>query len=115
MSVRMKLSHWRRRPLFINHQLVLIQVDIQLDCPSWNTQRISETRYLSYNGGFRRNCAWIHLSLSCAGEYVGLEEIDNGIWNVYFGPLRPARLSEQHMRIEDAYGSLWRHKKKQNV
>lgn len=23
----------------------------------------------------------------CIGEYVGLEEIDDGIWNVYFGPL----------------------------
>jgi len=74
-----------------------------------------ETRYVSYNGGFRWNCAWIHLSLTCAGEYVGLEEIDNGIWNVYFGPLRLGRLSEQHMRIEDAYGSLWRHKKKQKL
>jgi hypothetical protein len=34
---------------------------------------------------------------------------------VYFGPLRLGRLSGQHMRIEDAYGSLWRHKKKQKL
>ena len=26
----------------------------------------------------------------CIGEYVGLEEIDDGVWNVYFGPLRSA-------------------------
>ena len=36
----------------------------------------------------------------CAGEYVELEEIDNGIWNVYFGPLKLGRLLEDHMRIE---------------
>ena len=26
-------------------------------------------------------------SADCAGEYVALEEIDNGMWNVYCGPL----------------------------
>jgi putative transposase len=74
-----------------------------------------ETRYVSHNGGIRWNCAWVNVSITCAGEYVGLEEIDNGIWNVYFGPLKLGRLSEAHMRIEDAYGSFWRHKRKQNV
>ena len=51
---------------------------------------------------------WVNLSTTCAGEYVGLEEIDDGIWNVYFGPLRLGRLLERHMRIEDAYGRLER-------
>jgi len=74
-----------------------------------------ETRYVSHNGGIRWNCAWVNVSITCAGEYVGLEEIDNGIWNVYFGPLKLGRLSEEKMRIEDAYGSLWRHKKKQKL
>jgi putative transposase len=74
-----------------------------------------EKRYVSYNGGIRWKSAWVHASLTCAGEYLGLEAIDNGLWNVYFGPLRLGRLSEQHMRIEDEYGSLWRHKKKQKL
>ena len=74
-----------------------------------------ETRYVSKNGGIRWNCAWVNVSITCAGEYVGLEEVDNGIWNVYFGPLKLGRLSEPHMRIEDAYGSLWRHRKKKKV
>jgi putative transposase len=74
-----------------------------------------ETRYVSHNGGIRWNCAWVNVSITCAGEYVGLEEVDNEIWNVYFGPLRLGRLSEQQMRIEDAYGSLWRHRKKKKV
>lgn len=70
-----------------------------------------ETRYVSYNGGIRWRSGWINVSITCAGEYVGLEEVDNGIWTVYFGPLKLGRLLEEHMRIEDVYGKLWRHKK----
>ena len=40
---------------------------------------------------------------------MGLEEIDDGIWNVYFGPHKLGRLHERHMRIEDALGKLKRH------
>lgn len=69
-----------------------------------------EIRYVSANGGIRWNSDWINVSTVCAGEYVGLEEIDDGIWNVYFGPLKLGRLHERHMRIEDEYGRLKRHK-----
>ena len=69
-----------------------------------------EVRYVSANGGIRWNADWVNVSIVCAGEYVGLEEIDDGIWNVYFGPLKLGRLHERHMRIEDAYGRLKRHK-----
>ncbi len=71
-----------------------------------------ETRYVSYNGGIRWNCDWVNVSITCAGQWVGLEEIDNGIWNVYFGPVKLGRLIEEQMRIEDDAGKLWRHKKK---
>jgi putative transposase len=67
-----------------------------------------EVRYVSANGGIRWNRRWVNLSTVCIGEYVGLEEIDDGIWNVYFGPLKLGRLLERHMRIEDAYGRLKR-------
>ncbi len=68
-----------------------------------------EIRYVSANGGIRWNAGWINVSIVCAGEYVGLEEIDDGVWNVYFGPLKLGRLLERHMRIEDIYGRLKRH------
>ena len=68
-----------------------------------------EVRYVSANGGIRWNRGWINVSTVCIGEYVGLEEIDNGIWNVYFGPLKLGRLIERHMKIEDAFGRLSRH------
>lgn len=67
-----------------------------------------EKRYVSYNGGIRWRRNWVNVSITCAGEYVGLEEIDDGVWNVYFGPLKLGRLLERHMRIEDAYGRLKR-------
>lgn len=68
-----------------------------------------EVRYVSANGGIRWNNGWMNVSIVCAGEYVGLEEIDDGVWNVYFGPLKLGRLLERHMRIEDVYGRLKRH------
>ena len=68
-----------------------------------------ETRYVSANGGIRWNSEWVCVSTVCAGEFVGLEEIDNGVWNVYFGALKLGRFLERHMRIEDAYGRLKRH------
>jgi Integrase core domain len=69
-----------------------------------------EVRYVSANGGIRWNNAWVNVSTTCIGEYVGLEEIDDGIWNVYFGALRLGRLLERKMKIEDAYGRLYRHR-----
>ena len=68
-------------------------------------------RYVSANGGIRWNSGWVCVSSTCIGEYVGLEEIDNGVWFVYFGPLRLGRLVEKHMRIEDELGRLRRHRK----
>jgi putative transposase len=63
-----------------------------------------EVRYVSANGGIRWHHRWVNVSHTCIGEYVGLKDIDDGIWNVYFGPLKLGRLLECHMRIEDAYG-----------
>ena len=67
-----------------------------------------EVRYVSANGGIRWNHKWVCVSIVCVGEYVGLEEIDDGIWNVYFGPLKLGRLNERTMRIEDEFGRLKR-------
>jgi len=67
-----------------------------------------EVRYVSANGGIRWNHHWINVSHTCIGEYIGLEEIDDGVWTVYFGPLKLGRFLERHMRIEDAYGRLKR-------
>jgi len=67
-----------------------------------------EVRLVSANGGIRWNRDWVNVSTVCAGAYVGLEELDDGIWTVYFGPLKLGRLLERHMNIEDAFGRLHR-------
>ena len=67
-----------------------------------------EVRYVSANGGIRWNHQWVNVSHVCVGAYVGLEDIDDGVWNVDFGPLTRGRLLERHRRIEDAYGRLKR-------
>jgi putative transposase len=69
-----------------------------------------EVRDVSANGGIRWNRQWVNVSITRAGEYIGLEEIDAGVWNVYVGPLKLGRLLERHMRIEDASGRLKRHR-----
>ena len=67
-------------------------------------------RYVSANGGIRGNRRWVNVSITCAGEDVGLEAIDDGVWNVSFGPPQLGRLLERHPRIADAYGRLKRHR-----
>jgi putative transposase len=67
-----------------------------------------EVRYVSAKGGIRGNRHWGNVAHTCAGEYVGLEELDDGVWTVYFGPLTLGRLLERHMKIEDAFGRLKR-------
>ena len=67
-----------------------------------------EVRYVSANGGIRWNRKWVNVTSAIIGEYVGLEEVDDGQWDVYFGPLKLGRLHERLMRIEDANGKLKR-------
>jgi putative transposase len=68
-----------------------------------------EVRYVRANGGIRWHHQWVNVSHTCVGAYVGLEAIDDGVWNVECGPLKLGRLLTRHMRIEDVYGRLKRH------
>jgi len=68
-----------------------------------------EVRYVSANGGIRWHKQWVNVSSVLMGEHVGLEEIDDGQWDVYFGPLKLGRLHDRLMRIEDHLGRLKRH------
>jgi putative transposase len=71
-----------------------------------------EVRRVSKNCGIRWKHKRICVSHVLAGEYIGLEEIDNGIWDVYYGPLWLGRFIEKLMRIEDAKGKLQRQNRK---
>ena len=61
------------------------------------------------HGGIRWHHHGVNVSHTGVGEDVGLEEIDDGVWHIYFGPLNLGRLLERHRRIADVYGRLKRH------
>jgi transposase InsO family protein len=63
-----------------------------------------ELRRVSHNGGIRWHSTWVNVSQTLGGEWIGLVEIDDGEWDVYFGPLRLGRFHERTLLIEDALG-----------
>lgn len=67
-----------------------------------------EVRYVSGNGGIRWHKQWVNVTSALIGEHVGLEPVDDGLWDVYFGVMKLGRLHERHMRIEDHWGQLRR-------
>jgi transposase InsO family protein len=67
-----------------------------------------ETRLVSTNGGIRWNSKWVAVTTTCAGHHIGLEAVDDAIWDVYFGPIKLGRLLEAEMRIEDDQARLTR-------
>lgn len=62
-----------------------------------------EVRYVSRNGGVRWRNRWVNVSHVLAEEYVGLDEVADGIWSVYFGPVLLGRFSEREYRIHGAH------------
>ncbi len=63
-----------------------------------------EVRLVSRNSGIRWQRHWVCVTHTLAGEYVGLEEIGDGLWDVYFGPLKLGRMDERTHRITDHKG-----------
>ena len=54
-----------------------------------------EVRKVSKNGGIRWKKGWVNISHSLLEEYVGLEEVDDGIWSVHFGSVLLGRINER--------------------
>lgn len=69
-----------------------------------------EVRYVSANGGMRWKCAWVCVTHTLAGEYVGLNEVGDGLWDVYFGTVLLGRMDERKLRIVDHRGRWIRRK-----
>ena len=62
-----------------------------------------ETRDVSTNGGIRWQHRWVNVSHVLAEEYVGLDEVADGVWSVYFGELLLGRLDERDYRMHGAH------------
>jgi hypothetical protein len=69
-----------------------------------------EVRLVSRNSGIRWKKHWVCVTHTLAGEYVGLEEVGDGLWDVYFGSCKLGRMDERRLRIEDHEGR-WVRKK----
>ena len=63
-----------------------------------------EVRLVSRNSGIRWKKRWVCVTHTLAGEYVGLEEVGDGLWDVYFGPVKLGRMNERILRIENHKG-----------
>jgi putative transposase len=60
-----------------------------------------EVRRVSRNSGIRWKNHWVQVSQTLAEEYIGFEEVEDGIHNVYFCELLIGRFIEESLKIED--------------
>ncbi len=67
-----------------------------------------EKRLMSRNGGFRWASKRVPLSHLLEGQYIGLEEVGDGIWDVYFSHVRLGQMDERILKVEDAMGRRMR-------
>ena len=58
-----------------------------------------ETRRVSHNGMMRWKDDRLFISKTLVGETIGFEEIDDGIWSVYYGEVLLARFDEREKRF----------------
>lgn len=63
-----------------------------------------EKRLMSRNGGFRWASRRVPLSHLLEGQYIGLEEVGDGICDVYYSDVRLGQMDERILQVEDALG-----------
>ncbi len=73
------------------------------DAPPLEYPAHLEVRLVSANDGIRWHSGWVNCSHVLAGEYVGFEEVADGIWALYFGPVLLGRFHERHRVIVSAH------------
>ncbi len=71
--------------------------------PALNYPDHWEKRKVAANSSMRWHTKAVQVSMPCAGQYIGLEEIDEGIWNVYLGAVRIGIFLEEELRIADIH------------
>ena len=60
-----------------------------------------EVRLVSGNGGIRWKTHRVAVTHALRQQPIGLEPIDDGVWEVWFGPLRLGRMDERQLTITD--------------
>lgn len=60
-----------------------------------------EVRKVCGNSCIKWHKRFIHVSRVLIGEWIGLDEVADGVWSVYLGPVLLAKLDEREERIFD--------------
>lgn len=68
-----------------------------------------EVRRVSANGGVRWKKGWLNISHPLIGEDIGMEEIEDGVWDVCFSFLVLGRFHERDGKI---YGAFYTHRRR---
>ncbi len=63
-----------------------------------------DVRLVSRHSGIRWKTHWVCVTHTLAGEYVGLEDVGDGLWDVDVGSCMLGRLDERRLKIEDHKG-----------
>jgi transposase InsO family protein len=58
-----------------------------------------EVRRVSRNGGVRWNGKWLNVGHALIEENVGFEEVNDGVWDLYFRNLAIGRFEERELRL----------------
>jgi transposase InsO family protein len=61
-----------------------------------------EVRKVSKNGGIRWKKGWVNISHSLLEQNVGLEEVHDGVWSLYFGSRLLGRFHEDTLQLHAA-------------
>jgi hypothetical protein len=65
--------------------------------------RLSAARRRSSSASlYRWKKGWVNISHALLEENVGLEEVADGIWSLYFGPLLLGRFHEDELKLHGA-------------
>lgn len=67
-----------------------------------------EVRRVSRNGGVKWSGEWLNVGHALIEENVGFVEVDDGIWDVYFGKLSIGRFDERDLRLVGTLGTHYR-------
>jgi putative transposase len=58
-----------------------------------------QLRWVKHQGDIKWKHRHVYLSATLAGELVGLRQIDDSLWDIYFGPIRLAQLDTAHTKL----------------
>lgn len=100
------------------HEALAQQPPVRVYTPSWRPfpehlvpleyPGHYEVRRVSSCGAISWNSRVVSISTVLRREHIGFEPIDDGIWDVHFGPVRLGRFDEHRHRVEPA--GVWRHR-----